>query len=135
MVVVKTDIETRPRLAGNQVDSLVADVDRSELQMRRSELRGALVKRLGLKSRDQRHQSADWIVGTLRIGDMALCPGDDQVPVERATATNLDRIAQRLLIAWLSQDAVVESFAAFDCPFQELRRAIDRDAFLVARDQ
>ncbi len=66
---------------------------------------------------------------------MALLAGHDQVAVERAAAADLDGVAKRLQIARLAQNAVVEFFAALRRPFQELGRAIDRDAFLVAGDQ
>src|SRR5262245_6657624 len=48
MLVVETDIKTRACLAWNEIDGLVADIDRCEFEMRRRELRAALVERLGL---------------------------------------------------------------------------------------
>ena len=66
---------------------------------------------------------------------MALLAGDDQVAVERAAPADLDGIAELFLIARLAENAVVEFFAALGRPFQQLRRAVDRDAFLVAGDQ
>ena len=81
VVVVEADVEARPRFAGNEIDGLVADIDRREFQMRRRKLRAALVERLALQRGDQRHESADRIVGALRIGDVALLAGDDQMPL------------------------------------------------------
>ena len=118
VLVVEADVEARARLAGNEVDGLVADIDRGEFQMRGRELRAAGVERLGLQRRDQRHQPADRIVGALRIGDMALPAGHDQVAVERAAAADLDGVAELFVIARLAQNAVVEFFAALGRPLQ-----------------
>ena len=61
------------------------------------ELRAALVERLALQRLDQLHQAADRIVGALRIGDVALLAGDDQMAVERAAPADLDGVAELLL--------------------------------------
>src|ERR1017187_4645084 len=135
VLVVEADIETRACLAGNEIDRLVADVDRSEFQMRWREQRGTAIERLGLQRRNERHQPADRIFRPLRIGDMALPAGHDQVAVERTAAADLDGVAQFRDIARLAQNAVVEFFAALSRPLQKLGRAVDRDAFLVAGDQ
>ena len=66
---------------------------------------------------------------------MALLAGDDQMAVERAAAADLDGVAERFDIARLAQDAVIEFLAALGRPLQQLGRAVDRDAFLVAGDQ
>src|SRR5674476_1017514 len=66
---------------------------------------------------------------------MALPAGHDQVAVERAAAADLDGVAEFRDIARLAQNAVVKFFAALGRPLQELGRAVDRDAFLVAGDQ
>jgi len=133
--VVEANIEARPRFAGNEVDRLVADVDRDEFQMRRRKLRGPFIKRLALQRRYQRHQPADRIFRPLRIGDVALATGDDQLAVERTAPADLDGVAQFIDVARLAQQAMVEFFAAVGGPGQKLGRAVDRDAFLVAGDQ
>src|SRR5664279_2161568 len=89
MAIVEPNIETRPRLAGNEIDGLVADIDRGEFEVRRLERRATLVERLRLQRADQRDDVAHRIVGALRIGDMAGLAGDDQRAVERAAATDL----------------------------------------------
>src|ERR1019366_4226212 len=90
VLVVEADVEARARLAGNEIDRLVVDVDRGEFQMRGREQRGTAIERLGLQRRNERHQPADRIFRPLRIGDMALPAGHDQVAVERAAAADLD---------------------------------------------
>ena len=70
--VVETDVEARARLAGDQVDGLVADVDRSELEVRGRKLRAALIERFALQRRNKRHEPADRVLGTLRVGDVSL---------------------------------------------------------------
>ena len=116
--VVEADVELRARLAGNEIDGLVADIDRSEFQVRRRKLRVAGIERLGLQRRDQRHQPADRIDRALRIGDMALLAGHDQMAVERAAPADLDGVAERCDIARLAQQAMVEFFAALGRPLQ-----------------
>ena len=95
----------------------------------------ASIERLGLQRRHQRHQTADRILGAVGIGDMALLAGDDQMAVERAAPADLDGVAERIHIARFAEDAVVEFFAALGGPLQQLGRAVDRNAFLVAGDQ
>ncbi len=80
-------------------------------------------------------QAADRVHRALRIGDMALLAGDGEVAVERAAAADLDGVAELFLVARLGQDAMVELLAMFGGPLQQLGRAVDRDAFFVARDQ
>ena len=135
VAVVETDVEARARLAGNEVDRLVADVDGGEFEIGRTEMRRALVERLGHERAHQCHQSAHRIFGALRIGDMALLAGHDQHAVLRAAAADLDGIADALDVARLAQDAVIESLAALGRPLQQLHRAVDGDAFLIAGDQ
>ena len=70
-----------------------------------------------------------------RISDVALAAGDDQRAVERAAPAGLDGVAEHLDVARLAKNAMVEFFAARGRPLQQLDRAVDRDAFLVAGDQ
>ena len=120
--VVEADVEARPRLAGNEVDGLVADVDRGEFQMRRLEI-ASVPSSSGsaCSAAISVDQPADRIVGALRIGDMALLAGDDQRAVERAAPADLDGVAERRDIARLAENAVVEFLAALGRPFQQLR--------------
>ena len=89
----------------------------------------------GLQCRDKRHQPADRIVGAIRIGHMALTAAHDQRAVERAATAGLDGVADRLDIARLAENAVIEGLAALGRPFQELHGAVDRDALFVAGNQ
>ena len=134
-MIVEADIEARARLARNEIDDRIADVDRGEFEVRRTEPRAALVERRRHQRAHQRHQPAHRIVGALRIGDVALLAGDDQRAVERAAPADLDGVAERRHIARLAQDAMVEGFAALGRPFEQLHRAVHGDAFLVAGDQ
>src|SRR5262249_60481167 len=103
MVVVETDVEARARFAGNQVDGLVPDVDRGELEMGRRKLRAAVVKRFALQRGNKRHQPADRIVCALRIGNVALRSRHEEMTVERAAPADLDRIPEGVLIAGLAE--------------------------------
>src|SRR6185312_3062077 len=97
------------------------DVHRGEFEMRRLEIRAAGIERLLLQRGDEPHQPADRIVRALRIRDVALRAADDQRAVERAAPPDLDRIAERGLVARLAENAVVEFFAVLRGPLQELR--------------
>src|SRR4029078_3154748 len=88
-----------------------------------------------LQRGNERHQSADRIVRALRIGNVALLSRHNEMAIEGSAAADLDRVPARVLIAGLTQDAVVEFLAAFGHPFQELWRSIDRNACLIAGDE
>src|SRR4029453_3977233 len=103
--------------------------------MRGRKLRAALVERLALERRNQRHESADRILRSLRVSDMALPSGHDQVAVERASPANLDRSPQCLLISCVAQNAMIQFLVPLRRPFQQFRRAVDGNAFLVTSDQ
>ena len=133
-MVVVADVEAGARLAGNEIDGRIADVDRGEFQVRRRELRAAVVERR-LQRGDECNKTADRIVGAIRIGDVALPAGDDQRAIERAAAAGLDGVAEHFDIARLAKDAMVEFFAALGRPLQQLDGAVDRDALLVAGDE
>ena len=66
---------------------------------------------------------------------MPLRAAHDEVAVERAAPADFDGVAELILVARLGQDAVVELFSVLGRPLQQFRRAVDRDAFLVAGDQ
>ena len=66
---------------------------------------------------------------------MTLLPGHNHVAVERAPTANLDRIAQCLLVARLTENAMIEFLASLSRPFQQLWRPVDGDAFLVTGDE
>ena len=134
-MIVEADVEARARLAGNEIDDGIADVDRGEFEVRRVEPRVALVERGVHQRAHERDQSAHRIVGAFRIGDVALFAGNDQCAVERAAPADLDGVAERRHVARLAQDAMVESFAALGRPFEQLHRSVHGDAFLVAGDQ
>ena len=134
VAVVVADVEPRARLAGNEVDGLVADIDRGEFQVRGIEVLAALVERR-LQRGDQRDQPADRIVGAIGIGDVALTAQHHERAVERAAAAGLDGVADDFDIARLAENAVVECLAALGRPLQKLDRAVDGDALLVAGDQ
>src|SRR5690242_20909828 len=55
--------------------------------------------------------------------------------IERTAPTDLDGVAKLLLIARFAQDAVIELLAVFGSPLQELRRAVDGNAFLITGNQ
>ena len=59
----------------------------------------------------------------------------DQGAVLRAAAADLDGVAQRLAVARFAENAVVEGLAVLRRPVEQLRRAVDGDALLVAGDQ
>ena len=63
MVIVEADIEARARLGRDEIDGGVADIDRSEFEIRRIEVRGAAVERLGVERLDQMGDAAHRIVG------------------------------------------------------------------------
>ena len=66
---------------------------------------------------------------------MTLLACHDQVAVEGTAPADFDRVPEFFLIAWLAENAVVEFLAALGSPFQELRRPVHSDAFLVAGDK
>ena len=77
VTIVVADVETRARLAGNEIDGRIADIDRGEFEIRRRELLAAVVERR-LQRGDECNKTADRIVGAIRIGDVALPAGDDR---------------------------------------------------------
>ena len=66
------------------------------------------------------------------IGDVALLADERQPAGQRAAPSVLDRVAERRLAGRLAEQASVESFAARQRPVDELDRAVDGRAFLVA---
>ena len=77
----------------------------------------------------------DRIAGEVRIGDVALHALDAQLARQRAAAPVLDHVAERAHGGRLADDAVVELPALRGEPVAERHGAVERRAFLVARDQ
>src|SRR5580704_16801110 len=105
MDIDEADVEARSCLGGNEVDGLVADVDRSEFEVRRIEMAAALIEPQGHERAHERDEPADRILGKLGIGDVALPAADDQRAVERAASTDLDGVAEFCGIARLAENA------------------------------
>ena len=124
VVVVEADVEARPRFAGNEVDGLVADIDRGEFQVRRLEMRAAVVERLGHAARAiSVDEAAHRIVGALadrRRGPA--CRSTISVPLSEPRRPILIMSPSVVGVARLAQNAVVEFLAALGRPFQQLRR-------------
>ena len=135
VAIVEADIESRARLPGDQVHGSIADVDRGELQVRRSEMLGAFIERLRHQRAHQRDEPADRIVRKLRGGDMPLPAGHGQRAVERAAPADLEGVAQSGSARRLADEGMIEHDAALGCPAQQLDRAVDRHAFLIAGDE
>ena len=66
---------------------------------------------------------------------MALAAVDQEPAGQRAAPAVLDRVAQRADGGRLADDAMVETLAFHQRPFEELDGAVDRRAFLVAGDE
>src|SRR6516164_52992 len=66
---------------------------------------------------------------------MSLPARDNQRAIERAAAAGFDGVAEHLDIAWLAENAVIETLTALGGPFQKLHCAVDRDAFFVAGNE
>src|SRR6266566_4055801 len=135
MAIVEADVESRARLPGDQVHGSIADVDRGELQVRRSEMLGAFIERLRHQRAHQRDEPADRIVRKLRGGDMPLPAGHGQRAVERAAPADLEGVAQSGGARRLADEGMIEHDAALGRPAQQLDRAVDRHAFLIAGDE
>ena len=65
VAIVEADVEARARLAGDEVDDRVSDVDGGEFEVRRVEMRAAMVERRRHQRAHQRDQAAHRIVGAL----------------------------------------------------------------------
>ena len=71
----------------------------------------------------------------MRVGDVALVAVQNEPPGQRTAPAVLDRVAERRDAGRLADDAVIEAFAPGERPIDELDRAVDRRAFLVAGDE
>src|SRR5712672_396487 len=135
VVIVEADVEFGARLARDHIAGGVADIDRGEFEVRRLELRAAMIERLVAERHDQRRYIRYRVRCALRIGDVALGAIDVKRARQRTAAANLDAIAERFDIAGLAQHAVVEFLAARRDPLQQLDGAVDGEVFLVAGEQ
>ncbi len=77
----------------------------------------------------------DRVLGQVRIGDVALHALDGQLAAQRAAPAVLDHVADALDRGRLTDDAVVEPFAALLQRVADDGRAVDDRAFLVAGEQ
>src|SRR4029077_18557201 len=75
------------------------------------------------------------VFSVLRIGDVALHTVHREPAAERAAAPNLDRGADPLLARGRTDHAPVDALSTLAQGFRHPLGAINRGAFLVARDQ
>ena len=119
--VVEADVEARPRFAGNEIDGLVADIDRGEFQMRGWKLRAAVVERLGLaapRSASPARGSDCRRAADRRHGPACRCT--IRWPLSEPRRPILMVSPSSSLIARLAQNAVIEFFAVLGRPFNSL---------------
>ncbi len=72
------------------------------------------------------------VVGQVRIGDMPLHSVDDEPPVERATSTVFDHIADACRAGGLANHAPGDFFVARLQRFDDSNRTVHRRTFLIA---
>ena len=75
------------------------------------------------------------IMRALGISDMPLLAARENLAVERAATADFHHVAERVDIGGFADDAVIETLAPLPRPVEQLRRAVDRGAFLVAGDE
>src|SRR5262249_41658468 len=125
-------IYTCPHLHRDYVESRIAGIDRNDLEIGGSEMRGALIKRRGNQGVDQPHEFWNGIICPLRVGGVALAALGNERDIERTAPPNLDRVAKRLAAGRLADDAVIEALALVVSPTQKFFGAIDGQAFFVS---
>ncbi len=133
-MIVEADVETRPRFARNDVEGGVVRFQRRDFEVRRLEILAAVVD-VHIDQRVQNmHQDRDRVTGKMRVGDMPLLADDDDRPRQAAAPAGLDGVAELLARGRLADQRRVEDVALFPRPFDQLLRAVDRRAFLIAGD-
>src|SRR5690349_15503308 len=80
-------------------------------------------------------QAADRVLGKLRIGRMALRAFNEDRRGKTSAAANFDLVAKLARAGRLPHDRCGELFATPRRPFEQLHRAVDRSALLVAGDE
>ena len=93
-VSLKRTLKRARASAGNDVEGRIADVDAGHLEVRRLEIRRALVELERRQAREDAHQRRDRVVGEMRIGDVALLAGDRDRRRQAAAPADLDRVAE-----------------------------------------
>ena len=132
---VEADVQPRPGLGGDDVGGAVADIDGGDFKVGRLEAGIAVVQHVVLQGGEQVDQDRDRIGGTVRIGDVTLPAFDRQPDIDRATAADLDHVAEGLGAGGLADDAVVDDLALGLEGLDHHLGAVGRHAFLVAGDQ
>src|SRR5947209_12165266 len=135
VTVVEADVEFRARLRRDHIGRGIADIDRGEFEVGGLKVRAAVVKLLLAQRYDKRRDIRHRIRRAMRISHMALHAVDDQRARQRAAPPDLDAVAELLDIAGLAQHAMIEFLAARRGPLQKFYGTVDRDVFLIARDQ
>ena len=94
----------------------------------------AVVERGAVDGGQHPDQARNRVVGQVRIGGVALGAMHGQAAVEAAAPSDLDHLAQGRRVGGLADQAGVDGFAPSLKPLQDLGRAVDRRALLVAGD-
>ena len=96
---------------------------------------GAGIQRLAGQPVQHGDEAVGCIVGKMRVADMALLASGLQRHRQGAPPADLRHVAQCLDAGRLADDAPVENVALGRRPAQQLDRAVDRRALLVAGDE
>src|SRR5690606_30294292 len=92
--VVEPDRDTRLRPLGNYVVRRVADFQLGDLDVRGLKPLRPLVELQGVEFRQHGNEAWDRVVGQVRIGDVALSPGNLEEDVHRPAPTDLHHVAE-----------------------------------------
>src|SRR5687768_12454650 len=94
MLVVEADVEAGAGASGNDVAGRVADIGGGHFQVGRLEVLVAVVQLHRGEGRQHFAKLGHWIVGPVRIGDVALYAGDGDPYIDRAATADLDDVSQ-----------------------------------------
>ena len=132
--IVEADGQPRQRLCRDHIRCRVAGVQLSNLDIARLEKFGAFIEYNRLDLRKDGNQPRNWIVGQMRIGNMALRAFDGDPHIHRSAPTDLHHVAQPVDAGGFADKAQIGQGAACLHMLDQRACAVDGWAFLITGD-
>ena len=134
MGIVKADIDRATAFGRNDIGGRVSGIHSDHRQRGGVKMVSPIIKVVRRQFVHQAHHRGQRIVGTMRIGSMALLADNAEMCVQRSTAADLDHLAHFVGTCGFANQTDIHPLARFFHIIQQRQRPVDAFGLFIAGD-